>query len=77
MSISKTSSLLALNLEVDRSLTALEKKVTPQMNEKLLAELNVEDISQALSQIAPLKAPGPDGFPASSSFFFPTKLAIY
>jgi hypothetical protein len=39
--------------------------------------LNVEDISQALSQIAPLKAPGPDGFPASSSFFFPTKLAIY
>jgi hypothetical protein len=73
MSISKTSSLLALNLEVDRSLTALEKKVTPQMNEKLLAELNVEDISQALSQIAPLKAPGPDGFPASSSFFFSNK----
>jgi len=52
---------------VDRSLTALEKKVTPQMNEKLLAELNVEEISQALSQIAPLKAPGPDSFPA---FFF-------
>jgi hypothetical protein len=37
------------------------------MNEKLLAELNVEEISQALSQIAPLKAPGPDGFP---TFFF-------
>jgi hypothetical protein len=55
------------HLEVDRSLAALENKGMPQMNEKLLPELNVEEISQALNQIAPLKAPGPDGFPA---FFF-------
>jgi hypothetical protein len=53
------------NLDVDQSLVALERKVTPQMNEKLVAELNVEEISQALNQMAPLKAPGPDGFPAA------------
>jgi hypothetical protein len=47
------------NLDVDQSLVALERKVTPQMNEKLVAELNVEEISQALNQMAPLKAPGP------------------
>jgi hypothetical protein len=52
---------------VDRSLAALEKKVMPQMNEKWLPELNVEEISQAPNQIAPLKALGLDGFPA---FFF-------
>jgi hypothetical protein len=43
------------------------------MNERLLAALTVEVITHALHQMAPLKAPGPDGFPA---VFFPTKLAL-
>ncbi|XP_062155084.1 uncharacterized protein LOC133863105 [Alnus glutinosa] len=52
-------------LEVEQSLAALERKVTSQMNERLVADLNVEEISQALNQMAPLKAPGPDGFPTA------------
>jgi hypothetical protein len=35
------------------------------MNNRLLAEFTIEDISTALSQMAALKAPGPDGFTAS------------
>jgi hypothetical protein len=34
------------------------------MNEDLCREFTVEEISTALFQIGPLKAPGPDGFPA-------------
>jgi len=52
------------SLEVDRSLVAVERKVTPQMNERLVAEFNMEEITQALSQMDPLKASGPDDFPA-------------
>jgi hypothetical protein len=48
-------------------MAALEKKGTPQMNARLLAAFNVEEITQALNQMAPLKAPGPDGF--SAAFF--------
>jgi len=48
------------NLEVEQSLAALERKVTSQMNERLVADLSMEEISQALKQMAP----GPDGFPA-------------
>jgi len=48
-------------------MAALEKKGTPQMNARLLAAFNVEEITQALNQMAPLKAPGPDGFSAALS----------
>jgi hypothetical protein len=34
------------------------------MNERLVADFNMEENTQALSQMDPLKAPGPDGFPA-------------
>lgn len=48
-------------------MATLEKKVTPAMNELLLADLTNEEISVAMHQLPPIKAPGPDGF---SAYFF-------
>lgn len=39
-------------------------KVTEQMNEDLCKAFSDKEISDALFQIGPIKAPGPDGFPA-------------
>jgi hypothetical protein len=39
-------------------------RVTPQMNELLMAEFTREEIKAALEGIGDLKAPGPDGLPA-------------
>lgn len=51
-------------LDPSRVLPLLEKKVTVDMNERLCAEFTYKEIADALFQIGPLKAPGPDGFPA-------------
>ena len=40
------------------------KKVIADMNNYLFKEFSDEQISDALFQIGPLKAPRPDGFPA-------------
>ena len=41
-----------------------EKRVTQDMNDRLCKDFTEEEIGDALFQIGPLKAPGPDGFPA-------------
>jgi len=45
-------------------LEAIDKKVSVEMNQKLLPEFNIEEIATSMQQMPPLKAPGPDGFSA-------------
>jgi hypothetical protein len=42
----------------------VERRISNEMNERLLIPFTVEDVEAALHQMAPLKAPGPDGFNA-------------
>jgi hypothetical protein len=48
-------------------LAPVEQKVSLEMNNNLTREVTSEEIAVALHHMAPLKAPGPDGF--SASFF--------
>jgi hypothetical protein len=47
---------------MQKVLSAVKRKVTPTMNNFLLREFTGEEVNEALNQMAPLKAPGPDGF---------------
>jgi hypothetical protein len=42
----------------------LDQRVDEEMNTRLCAPFSEKEISDALFQIGPLKAPGPDGFPS-------------
>lgn len=50
-------------LTPDVVLESIEEKVTVEMNNMLCAPFSEKEISDALLQIGPLKAPGTDGFP--------------
>jgi hypothetical protein len=50
-------------LNADNLINLTEEKVTSDMNDNLCKEFTDEEISDALFQIGPLKAPGVDGFP--------------
>jgi hypothetical protein len=60
------SLLFSANEEVDMGpcLQSLEAHVIESMNAELVGEFHEEEISQALFQMAPLKAPRPDGMNA-------------
>jgi hypothetical protein len=51
-------------MDMDDCLAAIDRKVTLEINQTLMAEFTVEEISSAMNQMPPLKAPGPDGFSA-------------
>jgi hypothetical protein len=46
--------------DVDCCTRAITPKVTPQMNQNLIAPVSIEEVQLALNQMASLKAPGPD-----------------
>jgi hypothetical protein len=52
------------NLDHSKVTRLIQQKVTPIMNESLCKDFSEEEIANAIFQIGPLKAPGPDGFPA-------------
>ena len=52
------------NLHVTPIIDLIHPVISDETNGKLCAEFSEKEISDALFQIGPLKAPGPDGFPA-------------
>jgi hypothetical protein len=50
-------------VESEALLNLTETRVSQEMNEQLCKEFTEKEISDALFQMGPLKAPGPDGFP--------------
>ena len=49
---------------MDEVLNTVPVKVTPGMNQQLLAPYSPEEVKKALFQMFPTKASGPDGYPA-------------
>lgn len=60
--------------DVERYLSGMDSRITPEMNVELLKSCTLEEISHALQHMGPLKAPGPDGF--SASFYQPNWATI-
>ena len=51
------------SVQPDLALDSIQTTVTEDMNRQLLAEFSKGGVKMALNQMAPLKAPGPDGIP--------------
>ena len=49
--------------DIDRVLEGVNKVVSDDMNVELLKPYSKEEVDVAIKQMAPLKAPGPDGMP--------------
>ncbi|KAL0429893.1 UNVERIFIED_CONTAM: putative mitochondrial protein [Sesamum radiatum] len=49
--------------DLERGLEAMTRKVDSDMNSELLKPYSAEEIIEAISHMAPLKSPGPDGMP--------------
>jgi hypothetical protein len=66
MAVSYFKSLYTRDPNIDHSaITELvQESITPEVNGKLCSDFSDKEISDALFQIGPIKAPGPDGFPA-------------
>ena len=45
------------------AIDSIQKVITEEMNSKLSSEFTQLEVKQAINQMAPLKAPGPDGMP--------------
>jgi hypothetical protein len=58
-------------VEFEDYLGSVEGRISEEMNESLVRPFVEEEVRLALFQMAPMKAPGPDGFNAG---FFPKKL---
>jgi hypothetical protein len=52
------------SLQAEQLLALTQQNVTVAMNDELCKDFTDDEISDALFQIGPLKAPGVDGFPA-------------
>jgi hypothetical protein len=48
--------------EVEASTSTVQSRVPPSMNDMLMMPFLPKEVDQALSQMHPLKSPGPDGF---------------
>jgi len=51
-----------IEIDLEPCLNAMVCKVSSKMNSKLTARLTVEEIHTALNQMAPMNAPGPNGY---------------
>jgi hypothetical protein len=62
------------SVEPDGILKLIQRKIDVNTNDRLCQDFTDEEISNALFQIGPMKAPGPDGYPAH---FFQTNWALF
>ncbi|XP_041024388.1 uncharacterized protein LOC121264998 [Juglans microcarpa x Juglans regia] len=50
--------------QMEDVINTVKRKVTPQMNEALIAPFRKEEVEEAVFQMGPYKSPGPDGYGA-------------